>query len=284
MAKLKNPLLSLGAQGSLARAITFLRRHKQDIVEDMPVPSDPKTQAQLSWRHMYQKCAVLWHALSASEQREWNALGGIRHMTGFAYWQSQCLRPNPGIYLPLQGGTMQGDIDMAKYRLLKLPLPADSQEPLTLAYYTANILPYLGTDSCRVYHSINQPIPHATRTMLTYNSEVWDTNNLHDNLVNPHRLTSRKAGYYLVSLAMAWQGNPNAYRQIVIEAVPPGWVAVDRRHHTGAWDCEVTISTIVYLAEGAYVQSRAYQDSGVALNVLAYAWYSSHFMMALIGG
>ncbi|GAI05556.1 unnamed protein product, partial [marine sediment metagenome] len=44
------------------------------------------------------------------------------------------LRPNPGIYLPLQGGTMSGNIDMAKNRLLKLPAPTDDQEPATKAY------------------------------------------------------------------------------------------------------------------------------------------------------
>ncbi|GAH97344.1 unnamed protein product, partial [marine sediment metagenome] len=55
---------------------------------------------------MYQKCAALWHTLSADEKQEWESLATPKHMTGFAYWQSQCLRPNPGIYLPLQGGTM----------------------------------------------------------------------------------------------------------------------------------------------------------------------------------
>lgn len=283
MTKLKNPLLSLGAKGSLARAITFLRRRNQDIVEDMPVPSDPKTQAQLSWRHMYQKCAVLWHALSVAEKREWAALASTRHMTAFAYWQSQCLRPNPGIYLPLQGGTMQGDIDMAKYRMLRLPLPIDDQEPMTIEYYNANILPYLGTDSCRVYHSVNQAVPHATLTTLTFDSELWDTNGLHNPALNPHRLTAQKAGYYLVSLAVAFTGRPNAYRQLNIHAAPPGWIATVRQHHTGAFDTEMTNQTIVHLNVGEYAQSTVYQDSGIALNIMRKDWYSAHFMMALIG-
>ncbi|GAI14555.1 unnamed protein product, partial [marine sediment metagenome] len=56
------------------------------------------------------------------------------HMTGYAWFISQCLRPNPGIYLPLQGGTMQGNIDMAKHRLLKLPLPTVNQEAASKKY------------------------------------------------------------------------------------------------------------------------------------------------------
>ena len=134
MVKLRNPLFSLMAHGKLGD-ISFLRRGTSDIAEKTPEVPNQKTPAQLSWRNMYQKCALLWHTLSIAEKQEWESLGTARHMTGFAYWQSQCLRPNPGIYLPLQGGTMQGNIDMAEFRLLKLPLPADSQEPASKAYH-----------------------------------------------------------------------------------------------------------------------------------------------------
>ncbi|GAI43353.1 unnamed protein product, partial [marine sediment metagenome] len=54
---------------------------------------------------------------------------------------SQCLRPNPGIYLPLQGGTMTGNIDMDTNRILDLPDPIVNQEPATKAYTDAVILP-----------------------------------------------------------------------------------------------------------------------------------------------
>ncbi len=134
MTKLKTPLLSLGASNTIAKAITFVRRRGQNIVEKKPVVPDQKTAAQLSWRHMYQKCAALWHDLSAAEQVEWESLARPKHMTGFAYWQSQCLRPNPGIYLPLQGGTMQGDIGMAGYKIEDLPDPSLEQDAATKDY------------------------------------------------------------------------------------------------------------------------------------------------------
>ncbi|MBA7581025.1 hypothetical protein ES708_22924 [subsurface metagenome] len=128
MAKLKVPLLSLSAQGRLGKAISFVRRRGKNIAEKKPVVPDAKTLAQLSWRHMFQKVVVLWHALSAAEKLEWESLARPKHMTGYAYFLSQCLRPNPGIYLPLQGGKMSGDVDMDKNRLLKLPTPVDGQE------------------------------------------------------------------------------------------------------------------------------------------------------------
>lgn len=128
MAKLKNPLLSLGAIGRLAKDIVFTRRRRTDIAEIKPIPQDAKSHLQLQWRHMYQKAIALWLALSASEKQEWESLARPKRMTGYAYFISLALKPNPGLYLPLQGGTMQGDIDMAKHRLLKLPTPEDDQE------------------------------------------------------------------------------------------------------------------------------------------------------------
>ena len=131
--------MSFDARNSIAHAISFVTRRKQHIVEKKPELKDVKSPAQLSWRHMYLKAVALWNALSAAEKQEWESLARPKHMTGFAWFMSQCLKPNPGIYLPLQGGTMQGNIDMAKNRLLKLPLPTDAQEALRLAELTAHI-------------------------------------------------------------------------------------------------------------------------------------------------
>ncbi|MBA7589427.1 hypothetical protein ES708_31512 [subsurface metagenome] len=137
MTKLKNPLLSFGATGRLSKLFSLVRRHGQNIIERRPIPVDAKSPAQLFSRHMFSKCVALWHLLSEAEQQEWESLARPRHMTGYAWFVSQCLRPNPGIYLPLQGGTMSGDIDMAKNRLLKLPEPTDDQEPATKGYVDA---------------------------------------------------------------------------------------------------------------------------------------------------
>lgn len=134
MAKLGAPIYSLGAVGRFAKHLSLARRRRQNIIEATPVPEDAKTLAQLSWRHMYQKAVALWHALSAAEKQEWESLARPKHMTGFAWFISQALKPNPGLYLPLQGGTMAGNIDMAEFRILDLPDPTLIQEAATKAY------------------------------------------------------------------------------------------------------------------------------------------------------
>jgi hypothetical protein len=113
---------------------------------------------------MYEACSALWHTLSDAEQAAWESLARRKHMTGFALWQSQCLRPNPGIYLPLAGGTMAGNIDMANHKITGLPDPtADTQAAnkayvdagggggakITSGYYNGD-----GTDNLAIPHSL----------------------------------------------------------------------------------------------------------------------------------
>ncbi len=115
----------------------MVTRQRAQVVQATPDPVDVKSLAQLSWRHMYQKAIALWHALSTAEKISWEGAATPKHMTGFAWFMSQCLKPNPGLYLPLQGGAMQGDIDMAKHLITRLPTPTDSQHPATKGYVDA---------------------------------------------------------------------------------------------------------------------------------------------------
>lgn len=129
MAKLKSPFLAFKAAGRLGKLLSYRPRGRQTIAETRPIPPDAKSPAQLSWRHMYQKATALWNALSAAEKQEWETNARPKHMTGYAWFMSQCLKPNPGIYLPLQGGTMQGNINMATHKILDLPAPTANKEP-----------------------------------------------------------------------------------------------------------------------------------------------------------
>ncbi|GAJ14702.1 unnamed protein product, partial [marine sediment metagenome] len=50
MAKLKKPLLSLGARGTIADTLTFQKRQGIDLVKRKPVPSQPRTLPQMYQR------------------------------------------------------------------------------------------------------------------------------------------------------------------------------------------------------------------------------------------
>lgn len=315
----------------------------------MPIPEDAKTPAQLSWRHMFNKCVDLWHTLSAAEQQEWERLARPKHMTGYAWYISQCLRPNPGIYLPLQGGTMSGDIDMAKHRILKLPAPTDPQEAARLAdvgvgsflgltdtpasyagqalkhvrvnaaqnalqfvrntflalldtpaSYAGQALKFVRvnaatnalefttavggyTEGTRVYNNADISIPNDTVTVLTFNSERYDTDSIHSTVANTSRLTCQTAGKYIICANTRFAASATGRRMfqfmlngsIIITEVQLPATAAD---HMG-----FSLSTIYDLSVGDYVEHTAFQNSGGALDVKCSANFSPEFMMQRIG-
>lgn len=139
MPKLKKPFFSLTARGKLGKWLRVFPVHGEHIVKTSADPPDIKSLAQLSWRHMYQKAVALWHGLSPAEKVSWESAGTEKHMTGFAWFMSQCLKPNPGLYLPLQGGTMTGEIIMSDEAISELPDPVNPQDADTLAAREAAI-------------------------------------------------------------------------------------------------------------------------------------------------
>ena len=283
MTKLKNPLFSFLASGRLGDALSLRSSPKKVIAEKPPIVIDVESASQLSWRHMYQKCTALWHLLSASEKQEWESSARPKHMPGYAWFISQCLRPNPGIYLPLQGGTMQGDIDMAKHRLLKLPLPTADQEPVTKKYFEDN-LPVGGyTEGARAYNNVNISVPDATYTDLPFNSEFYDTDAIHNPVTNNSRLTCKTAGKYLIVANIQWDANATGlrYLRFNLNGAPAIGAVVDSP--IVAQPIVQCFATIDDLSVGDYVELVAYQNSGGALLILLHYTFSPIFMMQRIG-
>lgn len=316
MTKLKNPLFSLEAVRRLGSALTFRRSRGQNIAELPPIPVDVQSLAQLSWRHMYQKATALWHALNPAEKQDWESQARRRHMTGYAWFMSQALKPNPGLYLPLQGGTMSGNIDMAKNRLLKLPAPTDPQEAARLAdlvgvttflaltdtpaNYVGDALKVLRvnagqnavefatitggyTEGARVRHNANQAIPHNVWTILAFNQERYDTDTIHDNVVNNSRLTCKTPGVYVITFVFSWVANATGWRLAYFYLNASTYIAIV------AWDAVATdqtrmsMTTIYKLALNDFVEAGVYQNSGGALNVNSNTFYSPAFAMQRIG-
>ena len=137
MSILKNPLLSLRASGPLTKTLTFLRRRGRNLVEKTPTHLDANTAAQQFHRNRFNQAVAWWHLLSETVKQEWESYARPYHLTGYQLFLSRALAPNPNVYLPLQGGTMAGDIDMDSNRVLKLPLPLDQWEAANKRYVDA---------------------------------------------------------------------------------------------------------------------------------------------------
>lgn len=282
MAKLKKPLFSLSSQGSLGRAISFVKRGGRSIAEKKPEVPDARTLAQLSWRHMYQKAVALWHALSAEEKQEWESLARPKHMTGFAWFVSQALKPNPGLYLPLQGGKMAGDIDLDKHRVLKLPLPTDDQEAASKKYHDDNLPAAAYTQGCKLYRTAAQTIPDATTTTLIFDDEIYDTDEMHSTITNPERITIKTAGIYLITLFGYFVSNAVGSRRAYIYS--NGFIIHQYRKTADLNERTfINLAVLDQLAVNAYLTARVYQDSGAPLDVARAGTYSPIFAAQRVG-
>ena len=74
MAKPKNPLLSLGARGTIADRLTFQKRGLGTIAREKPIPKDPKSPAQLAQRQRYKEAVASWHSLTPEEKEAWRGV------------------------------------------------------------------------------------------------------------------------------------------------------------------------------------------------------------------
>jgi hypothetical protein len=217
MAKLTNPFNSFGAHGSIGRALSVRRRQKDHIAQDFPTHRDANTPPQQAQRLMFQMCRDLWHTLSQGEQAAWESLARPFHMTGYAYYLSQCLRPNPGIYLPLAGGTMQGAVNMDANRITDLPAPGANSDPARKTELDAHALLETGVHalsgfaSFRALKSSDQSIPSSVYTQVTWQSTAWNIGSHFDTSNN--RLKPTTPGYWLLSLN--WRMNNMNNGQVI---------------------------------------------------------------------
>jgi hypothetical protein len=138
---------------------------------------------------------------------------------------------------------------------------------------------------CSVYKSANQSISNTTTTAITFDTELKDTDGFHSTSSNTSRMTipSGKAGLYLITGQINFASNASGYRSgevhkngslvaqaFVLAPVTGGW--------TGG-----SVSHIIELAVGDYVELIAWQSSGGSLNVNGGATYGAAFQIQYLG-
>lgn len=284
MNRLRGPLLSLDASGRLARAYTLARRLTGPVWLLRGRPDNPNTPAQREWRHMYQKATALWHALSAAETSEWEILGTARHMTGFAYFVSQALRPNPGLYLPLQGGTMAADINMDGHQLTDMVDPTDPAHAARKAYVDAEISAVALGQGARIRSLANRAIQSGINTRVTFDVADHDTDGMWRPLTSVYNLYLTTAGIYVIHGQAQFEAGGPQYRHLEIHHSTPTVLA----RTIFPWEADtgharVTLSTIFTCAAETYLTLLIRQNTGVPMNVIAAAVSSAVLSAQRIG-
>lgn len=122
----------------------------------------------------------------------------------------------------------------------------------------------------RIFHSVNQSLANATTTALALDSETLDTNGFHDPATNNPRFTipAGKAGKYRIEGTIAFANNGTGERTASIykNGVTELRTVLVGGAAGGTNGLYVSVSDVQSLAVNDYVDLRATQNSGGALN------------------
>ena len=132
----------------------------------------------------------------------------------------------------------------------------------------------------RVYSSAVQGINSSAWTPLIFNNERYDTDNIHDLIVNTGRLSCWTAGKYAITGHIAWPHSLTNNRGIRVRLNGTTIIAGHCVNSTGY--SEESIVTIYELAIFDYVELLVYQSTGVPINIDRQGNYSPEFAMQLM--
>ena len=126
-----------------------------------------------------------------------------------------------------------------------------------------NVNNYRVPPACRAYNNANITLANASGTILTLNSEDFDTDSMHSLTTNTERLTVTTPGIYVVSAEVKFDINAAGMRYIAIIKNAATYVCDSSTPSTGGGTfTEVNVTGLVSMANGDYFSLYAYQNSG----------------------
>ena len=148
-------------------------------------------------------------------------------------------------------------------------------------------MPYRGAGTgdigARVYNSGDISVNDSTATLLTFDSERWDTDTIHSTVANTGRLTATTAGTYLIVANIRFYVDNDGYRMLTFTVDGATDIAKTRIEATQGTYTELNLVTMHQFAAAEYVEVYAYHNAGNALDVKAQGNLSPEFMMHRIG-
>ncbi len=136
-----------------------------------------------------------------------------------------------------------------------------------------------GGTSAWVYNSSNILLGNGGETMLTFDTEWWDTDDIHSTLSNTGRLTAPVDGLYLVGGACL----TTMYDALRLSIRLNGTAVAMTRSGEGGFVTSCAITTVVNMQAGDYVTLHGYQNESGGLYVDADGYWSPSFWMVRIG-
>jgi hypothetical protein len=139
--------------------------------------------------------------------------------------------------------------------------------------------------SVRVFNSADITVPNMNPgewTSLTFNSERWDTANLHEAATNSGRLKAPVAGKYYIFANITWESPiGSGLWGLRLQLNGKTVIAEQTLPNTGAsFRISMSVGTLYSLAAGDYVEAQVFQNNGNPLLIRSIPATSPEFGMA----
>lgn len=136
----------------------------------------------------------------------------------------------------------------------------------------------------KVIRTTDQTISNNTATAISFDSEIFDTDNYHDNSTNPTRLTVPRAGYYrATAIVRMADGSNTTDFYLTISKNGSQLASVTSAKSTVFNDNRAELSAIFQLAAGDYLEAGVYQSAGGNRTVVHDAGEGPTFSIEMVG-
>ena len=139
--------------------------------------------------------------------------------------------------------------------------------------------------ACKMAGSGTQNVNTATRTAITFSTEVFDTDTMHDTSTNTARITIKTAGVYVVTGTLEFPANAGgSVRQVEIRlnGADASLQAINSAF-PGSVGVVLSVSVVGKYAVNDYLELTAYQTSGATLACGGTAPYQKSFAATWVG-
>jgi hypothetical protein len=108
--------------------------------------------------------------------------------------------------------------------------------------------------SCRVTKSTNQTIGATSDAIISWDTESYDTDSMHDNVTNNSRITATTAGRYFITTTIKLTNGIPSYLRAVILLNGATIIAGNVINSLGSAIPYINVSTLYNLSAGQYVE------------------------------
>ncbi len=168
------------------------------------------------------------------------------------------------------------------------PLPDDDGTASKVPAYNETIQAILARvfgslPWARVTHSTTQTLSNNTDTALAFNTDIADTDTIHDTSTNNERLTCKTAGVYAITTNVGFASNATGVRALTIYKNGTDIIGALQVQAVNGSPTRLALTTVIALAVNDYVEAHVNQTSGGNLNTEQGNYYSPLFMMGRLG-